>query len=230
MVKVVAINASPRQDRGHTGMILTPFIEGLKEKGAAVDLFFASKLKVKPCSCGHLYCWYKTPGECVLKDSMSELYEAAKKAQILVFGSPVYSPMPGDLQNIINRFVAFLEPILEFREGRTRGRLRGDVQLEKVVLVAGTGWWEKENADLLEQVIKEFAENARITYSGTLLRPHVYSLQDDQVITPDGKVVLEAIRQAAHELIDTGKFSQDTLDAVSKPLISRKDYEEYLED
>jgi multimeric flavodoxin WrbA len=228
MVKVVAINASPRQDRGHTGMILSSFIEGLREKGAAVDLFYASKLKVKPCSCGHLYCWYKTPGECVYQDSMSDLYQAAKNAQILVFGSPVYSPIPGDLQNIINRFVAFLDPILEFRDGRTRARLRADVQLEKVVLVAGTGWWEKENANLLEQVIKEFAENARITFSGTILRPHVYSLQNNEGITPDGKEVLEAIRQAAHELIETGKFSQDTLDAVSKPLIPRNVYEEYL--
>jgi multimeric flavodoxin WrbA len=73
MTKVVSINASPRLDQGHTGLILEPFLEGLKEKGAAVDLFYASELNVKPCSCGQLSCWYKTPGECICRDSMTTL-------------------------------------------------------------------------------------------------------------------------------------------------------------
>jgi len=153
---------------------------------------------------------------------------AVKSAQIFVFGSPVYSPVPGDLQNIINRFVALLDPILEFSDGRTRAKLRADVQLEKVVLVAGTGWWERENINLLEHVIIEFAENASITDSGTVVRLHIYYLQNENGITPDGEKVIASIRQAAQELIATGKFNQDTLDAISKPLVSRKVYEECL--
>ena len=228
MVKVVAINASPRLDRGHTGMILSAFIEGMKEKCAEVDLFYSSALDVKPCSCGHLYCWHRTPGECIYQDSMLELYKAARKAQILVFGSPVYSPMPGGLQNIINRFVALLDPVLEFRDGRTRARLRADFQLEKVALVAGTGWWERENVNSLERVIQEFAENASITYSGTIVRPHIYSLQNEGGITQDGKEVLKAIHQAGNEIIEAGKFNQSTLDFISKPLVSREIYEDFL--
>lgn len=228
MTKVVSINASPRLDQGHTGLILEPFLDGLKEKGAEMDLFYASQLEVKPCSCGHLYCWHRTPGECIYKDSMLQLYASVKKAQILVFGSPVYSPMPGDLQNIINRFVALLDPKLAYRDGRTRARLRADVQLEKVVLIAGTGWWERENANLLELVIREFAENAGIDFSGSIIRPHVYFMHNDDGITTDGKEVLSAIRRAAIELIETGKFNPDTLDAISRPLVSRELYEEYL--
>jgi multimeric flavodoxin WrbA len=48
MVRVVAIDASQRKDQGHTGMILSPFIAGLEKRGAAVDLFYASELNVKP--------------------------------------------------------------------------------------------------------------------------------------------------------------------------------------
>jgi len=228
MTKVLIINCSPRQDQGHTGLILSPFIAGLKDKGAEVDLFYASTLKVKPCSCGHLYCWHKTPGECIYKDSMTVLYEAVKKSQVLVFASPVYSPIPGDLQNIINRFVAILDPILEFRNGRTRARVRPNIQIEKVALIAGSGWWERENVNLLEHVIKEFAENASITFSGTVVRPHIYYMHNDKGITPDGKEVLQAIRRAANELIETGEFNQDTLDAISRPLLPREMYEKYL--
>jgi len=209
-------------------MILTPFIAGLEDKGAEVDLFYASELKVKACSCGHLYCWHKTPGECIYQDSMTKLYSAAKNARILVFASPVYSPTPGDLQNIINRFVALLDPVLEFRNGRTRARLRADVQIEKVALVSGSGWWEKENVNLLEHVIKEFAGNASITYAGTIVRPHIYALRTSEGITPEGEKVLSAIRQAAGELMETGEFSRGILDAVSRPLVSREVYEEYL--
>ncbi len=228
MVRVIAINASPRKDQGHTGMILKPFLEGMKDKGAEVDLFYASELKVKACSCGHLYCWHKTPGECIYQDSMTKLYSAAKNAQILVFASPVYSPTPGNLQNIINRFVALLDPVLDFRNGRTRAKLRADVQLEKVVLVSGSGWWERENVNLLEQVIKEFAENASITYSGTIVRPHIYALRTSEGISLEGEKVLLAIRQAAGELMDTGEFSQEILDMISRPLVSHEVYEEFL--
>jgi multimeric flavodoxin WrbA len=209
-------------------MILSPFIAGLEERGAEVDLFYASELKVKACSCGHLYCWHETPGDCIYKDSMTKLYGAAKNAQILVFASPVYSPMPGDLQNIINRFVALLDPVLDFRNGRTRARLRADVQIEKVVLLSGNGWWERENVNLLEHVIKEFAENAGITYAGTIVRPHIYALRTNEGISPEGEGVLSAIRQAAGELMDTGEFSQETLDTISRPLFSREVYEELL--
>jgi hypothetical protein len=140
----------------------------------------------------------------------------------------VYSPTPGDLQNIINRFVALVDPVLEFRNGRTRARLRADVRLEKVVLVSGSGWWERENVNLLEHVIKEFAGNASITYAGTIVRPHIHALRTSEGITPEGEKVLSAIRQAASELMETGEFSQDNLDAISRPLVSREVYEEYL--
>ena len=77
-------------------------------------------------------------------------------------------------------------------------------------------------------MIKEFAENASITYAGTIVRPHIYALRTSEGITPEGEKVLSAIRQAASELMETGEFSQDILDAVSRPLVSREVYEEYL--
>jgi len=228
MEKVLVINGSPRQARGSTGLVLTPFIEGLRENGANVDLVYASKLKVKPCACGQLSCWYQTPGECVIKDSMTELYSKLKQTHTLVFASPVYSPLPGDLQNIINRMVALLDPKLIFREGRTRARLRQDVNIKRVVLVAAGGWWEKENVNLLQHVIKEFAKNASVHFAGTLFRPHAYAMQTPDGVIPDGKRVLSAIQQAAYEMMTEKKFNQNTLDAISKPLLPREIYEEYL--
>ncbi len=96
------------------------------------------------------------------------------------------------------------------------------------MLVSGSGWWKRENVNLLKHVINEFAENASITYAGTIVRPHIYAMRTNDRISPEGEKVLSAIRQAAGELIETGEFSQDILDAISRPLVSREVYEELL--
>jgi multimeric flavodoxin WrbA len=68
-MRVLAINASPHMDKGNTAMILNPFLEGMKEAGSEVDLFYTSKLRVEPCH-GDLSCWLVLPGECAVKDDM----------------------------------------------------------------------------------------------------------------------------------------------------------------
>ena len=60
-MKVLAINGSPHMDDGNTAMILNPFLEGMKEAGADVDLFYTKKLNIGPCN-GDMSCWFKNPG------------------------------------------------------------------------------------------------------------------------------------------------------------------------
>jgi hypothetical protein len=124
--------------------------------------------------------------------------------------------------------VALLDPKLIFREGRTRARFRQIINIKRVVLIAVGGWWEKENVNLLQHVIEEFAKNASVQFSGTLFRPHAYAMQTPDGVTLDGKKVLSALKQAAQELITFGKFNQKTMDDISRPLLPREIYEEYL--
>ena len=37
-MKVIAFNSSPRMDKGNTALILNPFLEGMREAGAEVEL------------------------------------------------------------------------------------------------------------------------------------------------------------------------------------------------
>jgi len=48
MIKVLAFNCSPKMDKGNTALILTPFLEGMREAGAKVELFYTRKLKLTP--------------------------------------------------------------------------------------------------------------------------------------------------------------------------------------
>jgi multimeric flavodoxin WrbA len=121
-MKVIAINGSPRMEKGHTALILTPFIQGMVDAKSEVELFYARSLKVKPCTCGEMYCWYTKAGECCIKDDMQLLYPQLREANILILATPVYIPLPGEMQNFINRLCPLIEPFLENRQGRTRAR------------------------------------------------------------------------------------------------------------
>jgi multimeric flavodoxin WrbA len=102
LTKVVAINGSPNMDKGSTAKILGPFLDGMREAGASVELFYAKQLDVKPCT-GELRCLREKPGQCYIDDSMQSLYPRLRDADILVLATPIYNPLPEEMQNLLNR-------------------------------------------------------------------------------------------------------------------------------
>ncbi|MFH1446933.1 MAG: flavodoxin family protein [Chloroflexota bacterium] len=223
MINVVVINGSPRKEKGNTTMILAPFIEGLTDAGSDVELFYASQLKIKPCTCGSMQCWYRSPGECFLKDDMQLLYPKLIAADILVLATPVYIPLPGDMQNVINRLCPLIDPYLENRKGRTRARFRKDVRIQKIILVSTGGWWEKENFGTVVRIVEELAEVASVEFGGAILRPHAFAMKKDGKFTKDGEEILKAVRRAGNELVNYGEMNNETLEMISQPLISEED-------
>jgi multimeric flavodoxin WrbA len=224
MVQVVAINGSPRMEKGNTALVLREFIDGMIEGGSNVELFYASRLEIKPCACGRLYCWNDKPGECCIHDEMQSLLSKIKAADILVLATPVYIPLPGDMQNFINRLCPLLDPVLVNRDGRTRARFREDVNVKKIVLVATSGWWELGNLDTVVRIVQELAEDASVEFGGAVLRPHSSMMTINGKITEDGKSVLDAAQRAGFQLIKEGKMQEETLHEISRPLISEEDF------
>ncbi len=220
MSRAVAVNGSPHMEKGYTAMVLTPFIQGMIDAGSDVELFYASRLKVKPCACGEMYCWYKKPGECCIKDDMQLLYPKLREADILILATPVYVPLPGEMQDIINRLMPLIKPFLETREGRTRARSHEEVGIQKIVLVSTGGWWEKGNFGTVVRIAEEFAEDASVEFTGAVLRPHAFLMKEEGQLTEEGEAVLNAVRRAGYELVNEGVMGEETLEAISRPLIS----------
>ena len=223
MTKALAINGSPRKEKGNTATILSSFLEGLIENGAEVEVVYASKLKPKPCACGEMQCWYKSPGECCINDEMQSLYPKLQEADHLIIATPVYIPLPGDMQNLINRLCPLVEPYLEFRNGRTRARFRSQVKIKDISLVSTGGWWEKENMSTVVRIVEELAEHASVEFGGAILRPHAFLMKRDGKITREGEKILHAVKKAGYELIQNGRMNQETLDFISQPLISEEE-------
>jgi multimeric flavodoxin WrbA len=213
-------------DKGYTDLVLTSFIQGMREAGSDIELFHASRLNVKPCACGEMYCWYRVPGECCFKDDMQSLYDSLKQADTLILATPVYIPLPGAMQNIINRLCPLLEPLLELRHGRTRARFRDDVKIQRIVLVSTGGWWEKANMDTVVRIAVELAEDASVEFAGALLRPHAFLMKQDGKLTESGQAILDAARIAGYDLVKAGAMRDETLEAFSQPLISEVELRE----
>jgi len=220
LTKVLIINGSPKATKSNTAFLLTPFTEGMMKAGASVEIIYPSKLKIRPCI-GCFKCWYETIGECFIQDDMQELYQKLKSSDILVLATPVHSSIPGDMQNFLNRMVPLIEPILEFRDGRTRAQCHEDVKISKILAAVVSGWWEIENTDSAIGVIEELSKNYSIEFAGAIRRPHCYPLQDE---TEKSKAILKRLEEVGFKFIKEGKIAKSDLDFISQPLAEKDEY------
>jgi multimeric flavodoxin WrbA len=224
ILKVMAINSSPKMDKGITSLILTPFLEGMKEVGADIELFYTKKLDIKPCQ-GDFSCALKNPGECFQKDDMQLLYPKFHNAEIWVLATPLYvSGMTGPLKNLIDRILIPMgEPGLSIRDGRCHHNLREVIKDSKVVLVSNCGYWELDSFDLLIEQIKALCEHAEREFAGALLRPHGPAFSS-MIKSQNLEDILEAAREAGRQLIKEGNMNPKTLNIIKRELLPLEMY------
>jgi hypothetical protein len=220
MTKVVAISGSIRMEKSDTAMLMEPFLDGVKEAGASAELFYVKRLNIQSCM-GDFHCWDTKPGECIISDDMQLLYPKLRSADILVLATPVYIPLPSEMQNFLNRLCPLIEPILEKRDGRTRARFHENVKIRKIVLVSASGWWEKDNFGTVLRIAEEIAKDANVEFAGAILRPHAFVMNENK---EKAKIVMNALKQAGFQLVKEGKIADELLETISQPLISEEEF------
>jgi multimeric flavodoxin WrbA len=224
MSKVMIVNGSARTEKGHTAFVLDPFIKGMEKAGAKVELIYSKKQKILPCT-GCFKCWWETIGECFIKDDMQKIYPKLKTTDILILAIPVYIPLPGIMQNFINRLCPLIEPLLEYKDGRTRAKFHDDVNISKFVGVITGGWWEIENLSVVLKIVEEIALNSSTELSGVILRPHANLLREE---TEKNKEILLSLEKLGKQLIRDQKIDKKELQFISQPLVNNEDYLESL--
>ncbi len=224
-MKVLAFNCSPKMDKGNTALILNPFLEGIREAGAEVELFYTKKLKINPCQ-GEFNCWLKTPGKCFQKDDMQMLYPKLREADVLIFATPVYvDGMSGPMKNLLDRMILpGVQPFFELRDGHCRHPLREGTKHGKVVLVSNCGFWEMDNFDPLLVQMKAFCRNAAREFAGALLRPHGGALRPMLEMGAPVNDIFEAAKEAGRQLVRDGEMSAVTLNNISRELLPQEMY------
>jgi multimeric flavodoxin WrbA len=215
-MKVLAINGSPHMDEGNTAMILNPFLEGLKEAGADVEVFYTRKMKIGPCN-GDMSCWFVNPGTCGQKDDMQMLLPKFKEADVIVWASPVYySGVTGPLKNLMDRQL----PI------HMQGELGS--RRQKIVLVSTCGAWELSMFDpLLVQMKALYTRpDGSSDFAGALLRPMAEGVKEMVKAGETSLVegVFRAAKEAGRQLAKEGEISEETQKQVSRDLMPRDAY------
>jgi len=223
-MNVLAFNCSPMMDKGNTALILGPFLEGMKEEGAKVELFYTRKLKINPCR-GELNCYLKTPGECFQEDDMQMLYPVLSRADIWVFATPVYwDGVTGPMKNLMDRLTPLSGPFYEVRNGHCAVQLRPGVKSGKVVLVSTCGQWEMDNFDPTLAHMKAFSRMASREFAGAVLRPHADEMKPMMARGVSFNDVFQAAKRAGSQLARDGRMSPRTLKVISRELMPRDEY------
>ena len=223
-MNVLAFNSSPIMGEGNTAKVLNPFLEGMKDAGAQVELFYTKNLRINPCQ-GQFRCWINTPGECFQKDDMQMLYPKLEDAEIWIFATPVYvDGVSGPLKNLMDRIIPFAQPFFELRDGHCRHPLREGVKVGKVVLVSNCGFWEMDNFDPLLVHMKAACKNLNREFAGALLRPHGPGLEIVMAMGGFVDDIFEAAKEAGRQLVQDGMMSAETLRTVSRELMPQQMY------
>ncbi len=223
-MKVLAFNSSPNMGKGATASILDPFLEGMKEAGAEVEVVYVSKLNIKPCI-GCYACWLKTPGKCVHNDDMKSVLSKLQGVDVLVLATPVYvDGMTGTMKVMIDRFIPVGEPFIEIRDGHCRHPGRDGGGTGKLVLVSVCGFHEIDNFDPLLVHAKAMCKNMGAEFAGALLRPHGAAIPFIKQMGLPVDDVFEAAREAGRQLVQDGKIADEVLATVSRELVPRDAY------
>jgi multimeric flavodoxin WrbA len=113
MKKVFAFIGSPLKTRSNTRALTILLVERLQEldKTIQAEVLTAGDVKIRYCT----GCWScMTKGECPLDkgDDMGRLKEAMLKADLIVFGSPVYTyTISGQMKTFLDRLAAWYHTI-----------------------------------------------------------------------------------------------------------------------
>lgn len=105
-MKVIAINGSPRPNK-NTVQLLNKALAGAEAAGAETELISLYPLQFRGCvSCFYCKCKDKEHGTCIIKDDLSPVIEKLKKADAIIWGSPIYfSNITATLQALFERFL-----------------------------------------------------------------------------------------------------------------------------
>ena len=83
----------------------------MEDAGAEAKVLYAAEIHVNDCLADSS-CWFEDPGLCIQEDGMQEVYSEIEKADIMVLAMPVYIPIPGVMQNFLNRLCPIIAPDL----------------------------------------------------------------------------------------------------------------------
>lgn len=227
-MKVTVFNGSPRGRKSNSHLIIEPLLEAAKQAGSETEEVFLIEKDIKYCR-GCFTCWTKTPGECAIKDDMSDLIDLFLESDYVGMATPVYGMyMTGLLKNFFDRFLPLATPRIHKKDDGTfyhEGRIK---RFPKQFFIANSGFPGEHNFD----VLKTFFAIARGSGTGDIILELYRNCGEALGISDDDDPALiqrinefrDALRKAGQGMITTGQVSRETIEQLHMELMSDKEY------
>ena len=213
-MRVLALNSSPRTGTvSKTELMLDCLADGMREKGADVEVVNLHKKKIDYCI-GCFTCWTKTPGKCALKDDMAlELLPKYLECDMCVLATPLYHyNLNAQMKAFLERTLPIIEPFFVFENGVTTHPTRQPIPA--TVVLSGAAFPEASVFDQLRSYIRFLLGESLVA---EIYRPAAEMLTG---VGSNEKVadVLAALTQGGRELAETQTLSQATLEKIEQPI------------
>ena len=220
-MNVLAINGSPRGEKANTYKMLKPLLEGMKKANAKVEIINLSELNINFCK-GCMACWTTTPGKCVIKDDMETLLEKMIKADLVIYGTPLYAcSVSGLLKTYIDRTIP-LAVLKQSKDGLALdSRISGNKQ--KTLLVSSCAFPDIKLFDPLVATFKLVADISGEEYLGEILRTAA-NIEDDKKWEKYSKLLV----LAGEQLVESNKIEAGLQKELQAPWISIEEYQKLM--
>lgn len=221
-MKIIVFNGSPGGENSNTNVIARAFLNGAKEAGAEVENIFLIDKKIDYCK-GCFGCWFKTPGRCVINDDMAELLEKYNSADIVCFGTPVYTwNMTAALKNFVDRLAPLKSPLIVQDRGNF-DLVDTKTREQQFVVISNCGFPGNNNFDTIRLVFASCNPVLEIYRNcGKLLKSKDETNQ---------KIVgqyLRIVTRAGYEMAACRSVSEETRKNLEMELMSIADYCNYI--
>lgn len=216
-MKILAVNGSPRGDKGNTEVILQAFLRGAQDEGAESKVIYLKDKTIKHCL-GCFTCWIKTPGVCVHKDDMPGIIEEMKTADLMVYAMPLYVyTVPGLFKDYLDRLIPFAQPFIDKRGDHFIHPPRYGHGLHRSVVISNAGFPESHHFEGLKATFRLLTDGPDSELAGMICCAGG-PLLDIPEFEDDVRWYLEAAERAGREVASQGGISPETQAVLDKPL------------
>ena len=223
-MKVLIIQGSPKMDSGNTAVLLDELTKGMLEVKAEIEVLYTKKLSIQKCE-GCFACMFKSPGKCMIKDDMQNIYDRLAEADVWIFASPVYwCGFPSGTRNLVERLSPFLKPEFEVYGDKLGHPWRDHIKLKKIALLSSCGTPELFNFDSMISELKGICAKCgknginTVEFSGAMIRPDVQKLRMLKSSGNDADDIFEALRISGRKIASDEIIPEEILKTISRPL------------
>ena len=219
-MKILVFNGSPKREKSDTMHLTRAFLEGMREAAPQeIRTIHVIDRHIEYCR-GCFSCMHNG-GKCILDDDMSEILDAIRGSDLLLFSFPLYCyGMPAPLKTLLDRTLPLSS--MAMRKVGERYEHVGQAEVSKLrfLMICGCGFPNSRHN--FEPAVAQF----RLMFpSGhtilTVPESPMFSAPEAAVVTAPR---LALLRQAGRQYAESGAIDAALLAEIGSPMIPEESY------